>query len=488
MPALYQDQAISGSRNDRPGYQAMLAAADLGAFDVLLVDDLSRLSRDHIECAQTIRRLKYGGIRVVGASDGTDTARDGYKLETGLRGLMSEFYLDDLAKKTYRGLMGQALDGYSAGGLPYGYSSHFDGHGHRRAINEDEALWVRYIFERYVSGASSRQIADELNSQKVPSPRGGTWAHSALYPDAKGVGMLGNPIYNGRQVWNRTAWVKDPATGRRRRTMRPISEWVIVESPDLQIVDDATWKACEARARSAKRDTAAKQSIGKGPGGRGPKFLFSGLLKCGVCGGAYVIQGRKDYGCATHQNRGTSVCGNGLRVKRSTVEQVLLAGVKDSLLTDDAYRAFEIEARALLKQAKPDPAAARRRLAGARKELDNLMAAIRAGIITPTTKAALEQAEQLAAEAQEELLAIERFEPTQILPRAREIYRDMVARLEAVEDVTTAREALRSLIGNVRLIPEHGTLTAEMQSAGLAGALQITLVAGVGFEPTTFGL
>ena len=134
MPALYQDQAISGSRNDRPGYQAMLAAADLGAFDVLLLDDLSRLSRDHIESAQTIRRLKFAGIRVVGASDGTDTARDGYKLETGLRGLMSEFYLDDLAKKTHRGLMGQALDGYSAGGLPYGYRSNFDGQGHRREI------------------------------------------------------------------------------------------------------------------------------------------------------------------------------------------------------------------------------------------------------------------------------------------------------------------------------------------------------------------
>ncbi len=182
------------------------------------------------------------------------------------------------------------------------------------------------------------------------------------------------------------------------------------------------------------------------------------------------------------------MCSNSLKVKRSTIEQVLLAGVKDSLLSDDAYRAFEAEARALLKQAKPDPSAARRRLGQARKELDNLMAAIRAGIITPTTKAALQHAEQQAADAQEELLAIERFEPTQILPRAREIYRDLVARLEAVEDVTAAREALRSLIGNVRLVPENGTLTAEMQNAGLAGVLQITLVAGEGFEPSTFGL
>lgn len=182
---------------------------------------------------------------------------------------MSEFYLDALAKKTHRGLMGQALDGYSAGGLPYGYQSLHDGKGYKRSIDENEAQWVRYIFERYAAGISPRQIADELNSKKVSSPRGGTWAHSALYPDSKGVGMLGNPIYNGRQIWNRTAWIKDPVTGRRRRTLRPHSEWVITEAPELKIINDEIWKACAARARSAKRDTAAKKATsGKGESSR----------------------------------------------------------------------------------------------------------------------------------------------------------------------------------------------------------------------------
>lgn len=482
VPALYQDQAISGSRHDRPGYRAMLDAAALGVFDVLLVDDLSRLSRDHIESAQTIRRLKFAGIRVIGVSDSTDTARDGYKLETGLRGLMSEFYLDDLAKKTHRGLMGQALDGYSAGGLPYGYVSTFDGTGHRRAINPDEAKWVRYIFERYAEGASTRTIADELNFKGVLSPRGSTWSHSALYPDAKGVGMLGNPIYNGRQVWNRTAWVKDPVTGRRRRTMRPKSEWVIVESPELLIIDDQLWAACEARAKRMKRDTADKKHQGKPSGGGKPKYLFSGLLKCGVCGGAYVIRGRKHYGCSTYANRGESVCNNSLMVLRSTIEQVLMAGIKETMLSDEAFREFESEARALIKSVKPDPAAARRKIADAKRELDNLMNAIKAGIITPTTKDALRAAEQQMEDAAEELKAIERFEPTQMVPRAREIYREMVGRLEMIDDVAAAREWLRELVGDVKLMPEEGKLTAEIQSAGLAGALQMAVVAGARSE------
>jgi site-specific DNA recombinase len=319
--------------------------------------------------------------------------------------------------------------------------------------------------------------------------RGGTWAHSAIYPDAKGVGILGNPIYIGQPIWNRTKWIKHPVTGRRLRRPRPPEDWVITESPELKIIDDVTWKSCEARARKAKRDTAAKKTTsGKGSGGRGPKYLFSGLLKCGECGGAYVVQGRDHYGCAAHKNRGSSVCSNGLMVRRSTIEQVLLAGIKESLLSDDAYSAFEAETRAILKASKPDVSSARRRIVAAKKELDNLMAAIRAVIITATTKTALQEAEQQMADAQEEVRSIEEFEPTQILPRAKEIYRDLVARLEAIEDVAVAREALKNLIGEVRLVRESDTLTAEMQSAGLAGALQITVVAGEGFEPSTFGL
>jgi hypothetical protein len=177
--------------------------------------------------------------------------------------------------------------------------------------------------------------------------------------------------------------------------------------------------------------------------GAGQKYLFSGLLRCGVCGGAYVIQDRTHYGCADHKNRAEAVCTNRLKVRRSTIETVLLEGIKAGLLSEEAYRVFEAEARALLKQAKPDPSAARRRLADAKKEVDNLMAAIRAGIITPTTKAALEEAERALVDARAHLATIEQFEPTQILPRAREIYRDLVARLESIEDVDGAREAIK---------------------------------------------
>jgi DNA invertase Pin-like site-specific DNA recombinase len=71
VTAMFADKALSGSLKDRPQYQAMLKAAHARAFAVLIVDDLSRLSRDQVEQEQAFRRLESWGIRIVSASDGT---------------------------------------------------------------------------------------------------------------------------------------------------------------------------------------------------------------------------------------------------------------------------------------------------------------------------------------------------------------------------------------------------------------------------------
>ena len=117
----YRDKAISGSTSNRPGYQQMLSDAGEGRFDVLIVDDLSRLSRDDIEMMQVIRRFIYWDIRIIGVSDGYDSDSKGAKVHAGVRGLINEIYLDDLSEKTHRGLSGNAIKGLSCGGRSYGH-------------------------------------------------------------------------------------------------------------------------------------------------------------------------------------------------------------------------------------------------------------------------------------------------------------------------------------------------------------------------------
>src|SRR5262249_38197932 len=119
----YCDKGISGTKDKegRDGYRAMLEAPKARQVDVLLVDDLSRLTRNEAELIQTRERLKFWRVRLIGVSDGFDTAQKGHKIQASFRGIQNEMFLDDLREKTRRGMAGQALKGYSAGSRVYGY-------------------------------------------------------------------------------------------------------------------------------------------------------------------------------------------------------------------------------------------------------------------------------------------------------------------------------------------------------------------------------
>ncbi|MGN6383699.1 MAG: recombinase family protein [Dyella sp.] len=477
-PQVYQDAALSGSRTDRPEYLRLLQDAE--RFDVILVDDLSRFGRDKEELGSVIKRLRFRGVRLIGVSDGIDTDRKSHKLDTGFRGLMSELYLDDLAEKTHRGLSGRALAGASAGGLPYGYRALPDG---QREIDQKQAEVVRRIFSEYINGASPREIVAGLNRDGVPSPRGGQWAMTAVYPDVRrGIGILANEIYVGRQIWNRSHFLKHPETGRRVRRERPRSEWIITEKPELAIVSRETWEEAQARGRGMK--PARSTTLGAGPG-RPMKYLLSGLLRCPECDGPMVIVDRYRYGCSRHKDRGASVCGSRLRVPRELLEQTLLASIRRDLLSDAAFKRFQLAATAALKRAAPDLEGAKRKLAEAQRVHGNVMAAIRAGIITASTKAELVDAESAIEQARADLERLRSFQPAQFLPQARRRWESIVERLAHVgREKAEARAAIRELLGDrINLRNENGDLYAE-----IAVSSEISVVAGAGFEPATFGL
>lgn len=448
-PVAYTDAAISGARNDRPGYLTLLA--DASRFDVILVDDLSRLSRDSVEATKATRRMTFAGVRVIGVSDGLDTGRKGHKAEVGLRGLMNEVYLADLADKTHRGLTGKALAGASAGGLPYGYRVTDTG---RRAIREDQAAIVRRIFADYLAGSSARDIAAALNAEGIPSGRGRQWSASAIHGDARrGIGILANPIYVGRQVWNRSRWVKHPETGRRVRQERPRADWIVSEHPELAIIDAGTWAATERRLSGQSRP---------------PRHVLSGILRCGECGGPMVIVDRYRYGCATAKQRGTC---EGVTVGKAVAESALLGAVRDELLSEEAFSAYQ---RAMKAALRPDKGHAVKRLADAQRWHGNVMAAIRAGIITPSTKADLESAEAAVRDAQAACAP----KAAPMVPRLRERWQRIVRDLDSyARNSALARNALIEVIGEtVTVRNENGDLFAEI------AASQIALVAGAGFR------
>src|SRR5215475_12119608 len=191
--STFEDRAISGAGAiNRPGFQALMRAAEARLFDVIVAEDMDRLFRDQADYHTTRKHLDHLGVAIH-----TATGKVG-KLDGALRALMSEMYIENLVLHTRRGLEGVIRDGRHAGGRAYGYRA-VAGKPGELEIVEQEAAVVRRIFEAYVAGASPRQIAGELNRDGITAPRGGRhWAASTINGNTKrSNGILQNELYVG---------------------------------------------------------------------------------------------------------------------------------------------------------------------------------------------------------------------------------------------------------------------------------------------------
>ena len=127
----------------------------------------------------------------------------------------------------------------------------------------------------------------------MPGPSGGTWGPSTIHGNRqRGTGILNNELYIGRLVWNRLRYVMDPETGKRVSRLNPDSGWIVQDVAGLRIVDQNLWERVKARQGALE---ARSQSSGEAPGywdRRRPRYLFTGLMRCAVCGGGICISTR----------------------------------------------------------------------------------------------------------------------------------------------------------------------------------------------------
>jgi len=207
---VFSDREMSGAFTvNRPGFQALMRAAELKAFDVIVAEDMDRLSRSQADYHNARRRLDFLGIGLH-----TITGQVG-EMDGALRALMGEHFLKNLAVHTRRGLEAVVRSGRNAGGRAYGYRP-VPGKPGQLTIDDAEAEIVRRIFREFIEGATPRAIAVGLNADRIAAPRGTRWTATTINGNlARGHGLLMNELYTGVIVWHRVRMVKDPTTGKR---------------------------------------------------------------------------------------------------------------------------------------------------------------------------------------------------------------------------------------------------------------------------------
>ena len=511
LVATYTDHAVSGQIRMRPGYQKLLEDARAGKFDVVVAEALDRLSRDQEDVAGLFKHLRFAGVRLVTLSEGEIS-----ELHVGLKGTMNALFLKDLAAKTHRGLHGRVEDGRAPGGISYGYRvrKEHDAKGEvirgGREIDQEQAAIVIRIFDEFAQGKSPRDIAVGLNRDGIDGPDGRTWGPSTIYGNwRRGTGILNNDLYAGVMVWNRQHFIKDPTTGKRQARLNPPEEWVRREVPELRIVEEDLWQRVKLR-QGHIRETVTENAEGgvRSERARRPTYLLSHLVRCGCCGGGFSKISRDHYGCSNARNRGT--CENMLTIRRDVLEESVLSGLRSHLLAPELLEEFAREYVAELNRLNRERDAGRSKaeidLAKVTRQVRAIIEAIKEGIRTPGMKDELLELEERKAALEKTLSEAPATAPA-LHPAMADVYRERVERLHAELDRPDIRaqaiEILRSLIEEIRLVPENGRLEIEVvgdlagilalgpndkRPIGGADGAQVTLVAGTGFEPVTFRL
>ena len=160
--------------------------------------------------------------------------------------------------------------------------------GYRMEIQPAEAEVVLKIFREFAEGRSESAIVRALNSQGVTGRRSSRkgWSPATVHR------ILRNEKYVGRWVWNKTQTRRDPRTGRRRRVLKPASEWVVTSNTESRIVPEELWKRVQERLASIRKSWPGgtkKRGFEAQSGHRVvhyPTELLSGAMKCDVCGGS----------------------------------------------------------------------------------------------------------------------------------------------------------------------------------------------------------
>ena len=234
---------------------------------------------------------------------------------------------------------------------------------------------------------------------------------------------------------------------------------------------------------------------------RKPRHLLSGLCRCGVCGGSYIVQAQGQLGCSNRKERGT--CTNRRMISIRLIEKRVLEALQRDLLHDEvvaaAIREYALERQKLRAQATQTAKRTELELRELNREIERTLDLI----VKEGVQSAIDRLKDL--EARRETLKagpLPEQPAVEIHPQAAEGYRTLVQNLrERLRDADDDQKAeafamIRQLIDRVVIYPRdderdlelHGRLAALLQGPQAIRTSMVALVAGAGFEPTTFRL
>ena len=309
------DDGFTGSNFDRPAFQEMMAEVKAGKINCIVVKDLSRFGRDHLEAGEYLERIfPFLGVRFIAINDNYDSLHsnaESDELIVPFKNLINEAYCRDTSVKIRSQLEIKRRRGDFIGSFAvFGYRKD-PADRHRLLVDDYAAEVVRDIFQWKLDGLSAGDIAARLSASGIPTPMDYKQSQGMNYSTAFRIkeksewsaGMilriLKNPVYTGVLEQGR---VTTPSYRVKRLVNKPREEWAIVENCHEAIISSYDFESVQKALTLDARTTESGKAVD----------LFSGMVNCGECGGAMIKKtvpsGKKKYTyfvCAAHKNEKT---------------------------------------------------------------------------------------------------------------------------------------------------------------------------------------
>lgn len=286
----YVDDGVSGTSFDRPAFNRMILDIESGKINMVITKDLSRLGRNYVQSGLYIENyFPEHNVRFVAILDNIDTAFENSNNDIApFKSILNEMYAKDTSKKINSVLQAKRNLGEYLGTAPYGYKKDPENKYHL-IVDKEAANVVKLIYEKYLAGFGTMQIADYLSKKKIPIPsdynkrkRGTKSLNYGLWQQSTVRFILSNEIYTGTVIQGKRKKVSFKS---KKFINLPEEDWVKVENMHEAIINKEDFERAKRVIEATKGSRVVQND-----------YLFKGLIRCYDCKGYIGIRSPDKYG------------------------------------------------------------------------------------------------------------------------------------------------------------------------------------------------
>ena len=285
----YVDDGYTGTNFNRPDFKRMITDIENKKVNMVITKSLSRLGRDYIETGRYIEKyFPENNIRYIAVLDDVDTFLDKNCDTVALKNIFNDFFAKETSKNVKRTKNKKKKEGfYYITYAPFGYKK--VSKSGKIEIDEVQSKIVKMIFDLFIVGKGTYQIAKELNNLKIDPPglqmkmanvlknttdTTNKWSHNTVRR------ILENESYIGNCVQNKTKKISYKS---KKIISLSEEEYTITEKHHEAIINLDKFNLVQKILANHKNDKVRDTDV-----------LLKGILYCSHCNNKLIIRTKTD--------------------------------------------------------------------------------------------------------------------------------------------------------------------------------------------------